>query len=127
MNRSLTNRIVAICNIGLPDDIMHTICGYIYYTLDECKNKVKNKMREFANFYRNNVWIYEGNNNIITSRNAIIVSDNVQFQYETCNTCGNYTMTHIGLIHKNVFCKCDPAHIIYTELDYNIYDVYYTG
>ena len=123
MNRSLTNRVVAICNLDLPEDITHTICGYIYYTLDECKNKVKNKMREFINYYKNNIYIYK---NIYYTQIAIDIN-NIQLQYEICNECGNYKMTHDGKIHKSVFCRCEPAHIIYTELDYNIYEVYYTG
>jgi hypothetical protein len=126
MNQLVVNSVVALNNLDLPDDINDTICGYIYYTLDECKNKVKNKMREVINFYRNNLFMYEGYNTVTTSRTAIAVSD-VQFQYEICNICGNYTMTHTGKVHRNVFCTCNPANIIYMELDYNIYDVYYTG
>ena len=123
MNKSVVNNVIAICNIGLPEDIICTICEYIYYTLDECKNKVKNKMREFTNFYKNNLFIYQ---NINYSQTAIDIN-NIQLQYEICNECGNYIMTHTGIIHKKVFCTCEPEHIIYTELDYNIYNVYYTG
>jgi hypothetical protein len=126
MNKSVVDNIVAINNLELPDDITHTICGYIYYTLDECKNMVKHKMSEVVNFYKNNLFMYQGDTNASMSRTAIALSD-VQFQYEICNICGNYTMTHTGKIHRNVFCTCNPANIIYMELDYNIYDVYYTG
>lgn len=125
MNHSVVNSVVAIENLDLPPDITNTICGYIFYSLEECTNKVKNKMSEVIQFYKDNLFMYEGD--LITrSRTAIDLYD-VQLQYEICNTCGNYTMTHNGRIHKRVFCKCNPADIIYAELDYNIYDVYYTG
>ena len=126
MNNSVVNAVVAIENLELPQDITNTICGYIYYTLDECKNRVKNKMREVINFYKNNLFMYEGDINLTSSRTAIDLVD-IQLQYEICNWCGNYTMTHTGRVHKTVFCTCNPANIIYMELDYNIYDVYYTG
>ena len=120
------NKSVALLNLNLPTDIIHSICEFIFYSKEQCikKNremhiKINNIIRSELNITIDEYYTYFKN---CLSTNY----DKVQLQYCICKECGNYKVTSKGKLHKNCICFCNnDDDIAYEQIDENMYEFYF--
>jgi len=118
------NKSVAVFNLPLPTDVLHTICGFIYYTHEECINKIKKQRIKLNTLVVLDLIRTEDDYDIFCKKTYSL--KRVQLQYIICKICNNYKITGGGIIHKNCVCLCNnDEDIICEELDDNTYQTWY--
>jgi len=120
------NKSVAVFNLNLPTDILHSICEFIYYSYDQCIKKQRDIIINLNNIIMANRFVisleYLTNYKIIIGMNT----NNLQIQMVICKLCGNYKITGSGIIHKNCLCLCNnDDDIIHIKLDNTTYEARY--
>jgi hypothetical protein len=95
------NKSVALLNLDLPTDLIHSICEFIFFS----KEQFIKKKRE----------MHIKINNIITLESYITIQEyytyfknvvsisysKVQMQYIMCKRCGNYKLSGFRKLNKN--------------------------
>jgi len=121
------NKSVAVFNLKLPTDILHSICEFIYYNYEDCKKHSREKIKKInVNIQNSYIMLYEYSTGFTIAQ--YIEDCNIQYQYLICKNCGNYKIIQKGILHKNCICFCnnDP-NIQYIQLDENSYEAWYIG
>jgi hypothetical protein len=84
------NKSIAVFNLKLPDDLLHYICEFIYYTYDDCIKHQREKKQKVNNIIHNDAEF---------AINEYMLSFNKAFSIETDAHLG--IDTHISSLFIN--------------------------
>jgi hypothetical protein len=102
------NKSVVVHQLQLPQDAIEHICRFIFYTVEECIEKNKNKFKKVLLDVKNDVRIehvpfYSGNNVMYFMTFQFPIRHHKVIYTNLCGTCGNF----IILRNCNSFrCRC---------------------
>ena len=120
------NKSVAVFNLKLPDDLLHYICEFIYYTYDDCIKHQREKKQKVNNIIHNDAEFAINEYMLSFNKAFSIHKYKIQMQMLICKTCNNYKLVGFGCIHKNSMCFCNnDEDIVYRQIDKNTYESWF--
>lgn len=118
------NKSTPLFQLALPRDIIHYICSFNFYSLEECIQTVKNNKKYFLQKIKElklNYIIYTYPQSNVT----VIYNNKNQFQLNMCNTCHNYIIIQTKISNHGIcLCYHEDRHI--QQLEDGTYETYYS-